>query len=189
MYVHMLYTRVTLFVQRSGYNVGMTLRLRAASALAVALLVLPLAVFAEVQPQDEMHATIMAQLLQDPRTANIPPEQLQQLIDALARQADVQKVTIGDLQWQPHPSTISGAADVGMKADTSCASGFSALCVLSEGFGFAGSDPTIPLYFLVTSGLLILILARLRRHHELGHFEPVPATITTTTAPQSGTYV
>jgi hypothetical protein len=61
---------------------------------------------------------------------------------------------------------------------------------LSEGFGFAGSNPTIPLYFLVSSGLLILILARLRHHHELGHFDATtPAAVPAPVAPPTGMYV
>ncbi len=176
-------------MRQSGYNARMT-RLRVASALSFALLALPLAASAQAQTQDAMRATIMAQLLQDPRSADIPPAQLQQLVDALAKQADVQQVTVSDLQWQPRASTLTGPADVGTQPESACASGFSTLCILSEGFGFAGSDPTIPLYFLVSSGLLILILARLRHHHELGHFDAAaPAAASAPSTPPTGMYV
>lgn len=136
----------------------------------VALAFVPLVTSAQSQPADEMHATIMAQLMRDPRTANIPPEQLKLLVDALANQAQSQEVTVTDLRWQPAVSTI-GAEQTQVSADVGarCVGGFSALCVMSEGFGFVGPDITIPLFFLVVSGLLILILARMKRYFHMIH--------------------
>lgn len=175
-----------------GYNNLMTLRMPLIALVASLFLLLsPLVSSAQTQPADELHATIMAQLLRDPRTANIPPEQLKLLVDALASQAQSQEVTVTDLRWQPPASTIGGELsqdETSIGAD--CAGGFSALCVMSEGFGFVGPDITIPLFFLVISGLLILILARMKRYFHMIHpsaaapvAQPAPAQ------PGQGMYV
>lgn len=136
--------------------------------LVACLSALPLVTHAQTA-QDELHAAIMNSLLADPRTANIPPEQLRVLVDALALQAQAQSVTAADILW--HPDTFqqaSGADQSSAEYFTGCAGGLSALCPFSAAFGFAGSsfDPTIPLGLFASSGLLFIILRRMIKLHE-----------------------
>ncbi len=176
----------------------MTLRLPLIALLASFLLLLmPLLTSAQSGTPEEMRATIMAQLLEDPRTADVPPDQLAQLVDALAAQAQEQEVSTADLTWQPRPTTLGAPAADSTSYDSVCSGGFSALCMMSEALGFIGDNPTVPLYFLVTSGVLVLLIVRMKRHHHaMGHFDaPAPAAAPTPSAsvpspePQQGMYV
>lgn len=172
----------------------MTLRMPLIAFFASLLLLLaPLVSSAQTTAPAEVRATIMAQLLEDPRTADVPPDQLQQLVDALAAQAEVQGVDTADLTWQPRPTFAEPAAEPAVPGGA-CDGGFSALCVLTEAFGFVGDNPTVPLYLLVTSGLLVLLIVRMKRHHHaMGHFDAPVASASAASAPaaqpQQGMYV
>lgn len=162
-------------------------------ALPITLLfALPLAVHAQdMQASDEMKAAVMAQLLHDPRTAQLPPEQLQQLVDSLAQQAQAQNISLEDLRFQPGGFATPAAADTPAPQPV-CAGDFFG-CGMSYALGFIGDNPTLPLYFLVTSGLLILLIVRMKRHHHaMGHFDTPAASASTAAqpvSPQQGTYV
>lgn len=156
----------------------------------LALRMLPVTLFAllpvvasaqSAQPTDEMHAAIMTQLLRDPRAAQMPPEELQKLVDALAKQASVQEIAPTDIMLQQ--AAYTGATDAGASetAPGECDGGFSGACMMSEALGFVGENPMLPLYFLVTSGLLILLIVRMKKHHHaMGHFDdPKPASVPT----------
>lgn len=167
---------------------------RAVQTLSLLILVaLPLAVYAQSAPaSDEMKTAVLTQLLHDPRTAQMPPAQLQQLVDALAQQAAAQNITPDDLRFQP-----SGFGEVPVtsapRATVLCDGNFFGGCTVSNALGFIGDNPTLPLYFLVTSGLLVLLIVRMKRHHHaLGHFDTpaAPATaVAQPTNPQQGMYV
>lgn len=145
---------------------------RIAALMIIVCAAFPLFAHAQVQPQEDLHAAIMSELLRDPRTANIPPAQLFALVNALAQKAQEQNIAASDIRW--HAQTFSGMnADQAVPIDFGdCAGGFSSLCTFTSAFGFVGNDPTIPLYLLVTSGLLILLIVRMIRHHRT---VPVPA--------------
>lgn len=158
------------------YNAWMTLRFLGTAILALLFsAALPLFVYAQAQSQDDLHAAIMAELLRDPRTANIPPAQLQVLVDALAQKAQVQNVSASDIRWHPQSTTGLVSQDQSMGFYPSgCADGFSSLCSISDAYGFSDESPTIPLALLVSSGLLILLIVRMIRHHQA-----MPASQTT----------
>lgn len=127
-----------------------------------------------------MKSAVMTQILRDPRAAEIPPEQLQALVNALAQKAESQKVPAADVMFQP--ATYTGepvpAQDALLPGD--CDYGFMSTCSISEALGFVGEDVLlIPLALLAGSGLLILLIVRMKKHHhESGHFDdPKPAAM------------
>lgn len=157
----------------------MTFRILGTAILALLFsAALPLFVHAQAQTQDDLHAAIMTELLRDPRTANIPPDQLQALVDALAVQAQAQDVSAQDIRWHPQDVTGLASQDQAAPYPDDCASGFSSLCSISDAYGFSDESPTIPLVLLATSGLLILLIVRMIRHHTA-----LPAIVPTPPAP------
>ncbi len=159
----------------------MNLALRMLPITLIALL--PIVASAQsAQPTDEMHAAIMTQLLHDPRAAQMPPEELQKLVDALAQKATAQDVAPTDIMLQQ--AAYTGATEtVAESVPSDCDGGFSGSCMMSEALGFIGENPTLPLYFLVTSGLLILLIVRMKKHHHaMGHFDD-PKPVSTPTGP------
>lgn len=125
------------------------------------------------QTQDALHAAIMAQLLANPDTAQIPPAQLQQVVDALAREAQTQKVSAQEIAWRPQIADVESPTDTSHTGSSICPSGFERFCSLSEGFGFVGADITIPVALFVIAGTLFLVLRRMHHHHILEHGAPV----------------
>ena len=150
----------------------MSIRLVRVSLLAVLLVAAPMLAGAQSVEREQLRATIMAQIIQDPRSASIPPEQLQLLVDALSQEATEQEIAVEDILWQPAIVFGAAASEAPISSAPACESPVSFACVVAEAFGFVGDNPTVPLYLLVASGLLILLITRMRRHHhELGHFD------------------
>lgn len=155
------------------YTVGMTLRATVLSYILLAVCVAALPLFAHAQ-QDDLRATIMAQVLQDPRSAEIPPAQLEVLVDALSQKAQAENLEPADIVWQPG---VFSEATVTEEAAPACDSLIPLACVFTEAFGFQGEAIVIPLYLLVVSGLLILLIRRMKKHHHaMGHFDAVAST-------------
>lgn len=154
------------------YTVCMSLRFVLTAALTLVFAVGPSSVVAQSAEREQLRATIMAQIIQDPRSASIPPEQLQLLVDALSQEATEQEIAVEDILWQPAIVFGAAASEAPISSAPACESPVSFACVVAEAFGFVGDNPTVPLYLLVASGLLILLITRMRRHHhELGHFD------------------
>jgi hypothetical protein len=125
---------------------------------------LPIAVFAQTA-QDDLHAAILTSLLADPRSAGIPPAQMKSLVDALALQAQAQHMTAADILWRPNVvpsfSNSQGSADT-----TACGGGFSGyLCAINQSFGFGGDDVLVPAFLFASSGLLVVVIRRMRINH------------------------
>ncbi len=138
---------------------------RTLSAIAVLVLVLPASVAAQ---SDELRAAIQASILSDSRAQMIPPEQLKILVDSLVAQAQVQNVSAADILWQPRVAEAAtvGAAQPMIPTSSACALGWEGyLCQFSRAFGFEGGNYEIPLFLLITSGLLIAVLWELIAHH------------------------
>ena len=138
-----------------------------ATATIVIALIFPLAVNAQQNAQiaqDELHAAIWASLLADPRTANIPPEQMQALVDALAVKAVAQNMTAEDIT---KGSTMGSTTATPVAAQhVVCQKGIMGyLCAFNQAFGFAGDTYIVPLMLLVTSGLLIVVIWEMIIHH------------------------
>ncbi|MEN9413102.1 MAG: hypothetical protein RLZZ342_189 [Candidatus Parcubacteria bacterium] len=138
----------------------MTLRFPLA-LVTLSLLVIGLPFFTHAQ-QEDLRATIMAQVLQDPRSAEIPPAQLEQIIDALSQKAQSENLESADIVWQPGAFHEAAAS---VESVPACDSLIPLACVFTEAFGFQGEAVVIPLYLLVASGLLILLIRRMHHHH------------------------
>ena len=134
-----------------------------ATATITLALIFPLAVYAQAA-QDQLHAAIWASLLADPRTANIPPEQMQALVDALAEKAVAQNMTAEDIS---NGSTMGSTAATPVAAqEMECQRGIMGyLCAFNRSFGFSGDNYIVPLMLLVTSGLLIVVIWEMIIHH------------------------
>ena len=116
--------------------------------------------------QDDLRMAIQTSVLADPRTASIPPSQLNELVDALAEQAQAHHLSAADILWRPKTAEASTSGPAEGAAVPDCAEGwYSYLCQVNTAFGFAGNDLTIPILLLITSGLLVLVIQRMIAHH------------------------
>ncbi len=137
-------------------------------ALVIALAMLPLAAFAQEQASD-LHATIRAEVMKDPRAAQLPEAELEALITALVEGAQEQGMTSEDFQQRSQlpdgPALTMPAQDMAM---STCDGMPQFICTIESAFGFDGSNTVIPVGLLVTSGLLWFLLYELKHHHKMG---------------------
>ena len=141
--------------------------LKSTALLLIAIGLLACATLVHAQAnQDELHATIMAALLSDPRTATVPPAQLQALVNALSEQAASQGLLPQEIKWQ-----VAAAAETfgqnGASQGGQCGGLFPSLCAFSEAFGFTGADASTPIILFVTSVLLLFLLYEIIKHHRM----------------------
>lgn len=134
------------------------------TVLATILVMAPVVVSAQVA-QDDLRNAIQASVLSDPRAQTIPPEQLKELVDALAVQAQEQNMTASDILWRPQQTGL--VEEVSVKpVEVGCAQGWQGyLCQFNKAFGFVGGNYEVPLFLLVVSGLLIAVVWELIVHH------------------------
>lgn len=138
---------------------------------AVALIIgcaLPLAVLAQ---SVSLEASIRAELLKDPRSAEMSAADLDALVAILAREAGAEGISSEDIEWRAEEATPTMVV-VGETAPASVCDGFPAFfCTVHDAFGFDGSNFIIPLGLLITSGLLWFLLYELRHHHRMGDIQ------------------
>lgn len=123
---------------------------------------------ASATASDDLRNTIQASLLADPRVANIPPEQLQGLIDALVAQARARNMTSADIVTRPQQQAAAGstfAPDAQAQAAV-CETGWQEyLCNFNKVFGFEGNNYEIPIFLLIVTTFLIAVIWELILHH------------------------
>ena len=133
-------------------------------ALAIGL-ALPLAVLAQ---SSELEASIRAELLKDPRSAEMSAADLDALVSILAREAGAEGVSSEDIEWRAEKA-MPEIVIQGESAPAPVCDGFPAFfCTVHDAFGFDGSNFIIPMGLLITSGLLWFLLYELRHHHRTG---------------------
>lgn len=143
----------------------MRVTLSSAALLVLSMGVLICANFVHAEmTQDQMHATIMAALLSDPRTSSVPPAQLQALVNVLAEEASTQGLNAQDIKWQT-AAVAASFGDAREQKQAQCMGIFPGLCPFSDAFGFTGNDAAVPLILFGTSGLLLFLLYEIIRHH------------------------
>ena len=163
------------------------------AALATLLLTLPLAASAQTtatSSQDlALRASIQSALLSDPRTDQLPPEQLDILVTALAADAVAHHIKPADISYTPRMATDFGVATLA-KSDSDTCPLFS--CIFAQPYGLDGNDPLSAGLLFATSGALALIIRRMMRPQHLPYFVPgsAPAappakTLSGTPAPQA----
>ncbi len=136
-----------------------------ATVLAIAAF-MPIAVSAQ-EANADLRSTIQNSVLADPRVANVPPAQLQELVDALFAQAQAQHMTSADILWRPQQAAAGSTFGNNQGAETTtCTSGWQGyLCNFNHIFGFEGNNYTIPVFLLVTTAFLIAVIWELIIHH------------------------
>src|SRR3989338_6309367 len=107
----------------------------------------------------ELHATIRAAILSDPRTAEMSEAEIEAMVAALSDEATAQGVTAYDIVWRPQTEE-EGAA--------SCNSMPQFFCTLNEAFGFDGSDIAIPIGLGITAAVLLFVIGSILLHRH-GH--------------------
>lgn len=118
-------------------------------------------VLAQAQGSD-LQSTIRAAIAADPRTQGMSQVQIDAMVDALAQRAQNQGLTPGDITWRPVSNTPAAQRVV-----IYCGAFPTIFCTLSYSLGFIGTDYMIPLWLLLASFLMIVIIMLLRREHFL----------------------
>lgn len=116
-------------------------------------------------PDDDLHVAIWSSLLSDPRTANIPPDEMQRLVDSLAQEAQKQNLTPADILYRPERQQFAAASALPATDDSCDAAITQVFCSFNSAFGFSGNDVTTPVSLLATSTLLILLIRRMTKMH------------------------
>ena len=108
-----------------------------------------------------LQRAIRAEIMKDPRSADIPQAQIDAMVSVLAQTASAQGVNEADITWKP--VSVRGTPE-----DAQC--GF--LCTVNRIFGFGGDDFTIPIGLGITSALLILFISMMLHRHHVHGVEP-----------------
>ena len=151
---------------------AIALSLILAALIILALVaIIPRTVLAQSTAQDELRATIKAEILSDPRTTGLSQTQIDAIVDALTAEAQKEGLTAHDITWRP---AQSAAAAQTTQTDT-CGNVPAPLCALNQAFGFSGSDPTMSVWLGIAAALLILIIGiMLEMRHRQGAFVVPP---------------
>jgi hypothetical protein len=155
----------------------MILRKSARTAMAIglvaALFVLFAAPYAIAQSQDDLRGTIRAQLLSDPRTANLSEAELNAMVELLASEAEAQDISSADITWRPQVE--EPVAEAPVVAYDYCGATPHFLCAFNIAFGFAGTDPTMPFVLGAAAMGLVWVLAEILHRHKK-HFVHGPSS-------------
>ena len=123
------------------------------------LLFLPLAIHAQTAAQNQLRATIAAEIASDPRAQTMTQSQIYALVNLLTLGAQKQGITTSQLTYRPQTQTLAESSPAFVPCtDISCS--------LGRAFGLDGSIPIIPIALFVAAALFILIYGIMR---EMGH--------------------
>lgn len=157
----------------------MSLRATLALLIAVACLSFAPAVLAQ---EDPLSAAIRAAITADAENENLSEEEIDAIVEALARQAELDGVTADDITWRPQETTFTPTEG---EEQNTCGSMPSMVCALNKAFGFSGDNILIPALLFGLSVLLILAIAMAihsHKHHAAIAKTP-PPTINTPRPP------
>ncbi len=121
--------------------------------LALSFAFMALAPSISLAQEDELHASIRAALMADPRTANMSEAELNAMVEIIAQQAQEQGITSQDINGEGEP-TMGAPLSTAMPMCEMPAF----MCELNEAFGFDGSDLKIPIGLGVSSAWLLFII-------------------------------
>lgn len=120
--------------------------------------------------EDSLSATIRAAITADAEYENLSQEQIDAMVAALAREAQAEGVTAGDIAWRPQETTFAGDSN----EMTEC----NFLCAFNQIFGFSGKN-LIPWFLLISSmGLIFVIgtMIEVHKHHQMARTMPPPSS-------------
>lgn len=155
--------------------------------LFMGLFALALPLLAHAQTGDtDLSATIRAQLLSDPRTSSITPEQLDAMVQLLTEEAQKQGVTVEDIYREPIVPTANFATAENSTQELGTCEGIPTWsCAFSSAFGFIGPNPIIAFTLGATSMALIWIIAEMMHRRERQMSAPPPASSSASAPPPS----
>jgi hypothetical protein len=129
-------------------------------AAAIMLLGVSMA-HAQTTDQNQLRATILAQIMADPRSKTMTQAQIYSTVNALTEQAEAQGLTASQITYRPTaPGAPTAASTFGFGNCTDVS------CALGNAFGLNGSVPIIPIALFVLAALFILIFSIMRK---MGH--------------------
>lgn len=140
-----------------GYTIAMKLGglfVPVAIALAIAM---PVIANAQTASQNQLRATIYAEITSDPRSKDLTKAQIYSIVNALTGEAQTQGLTTSQLTYAPESSTVQSST-LTPCSDISCS--------ISRAFGLDGTIPLIPIALFIMAALFILIYGLMR---EMGH--------------------
>jgi hypothetical protein len=113
-----------------------------------------------------LEGTIRAEIMKDPRSAEMTEEQIDLMVRVLAQDAADQGVTSDQISpTERQAEQPASSASCGL------------LCSINHVFGFSGDDYTIPLALGFLSAVLILFMSLMLHHHHVRGVEPSPAML------------
>ena len=118
---------------------------------------------------NDLRATILSELMNDPRTSGFSEVQIDAMVDVLLQGAEESGLTSGDITGYPQEQNtfVVVESSSGARASSPCESA-GLPCLLSEAFGFVGPDSGIAFILGATSMGLVWIFAEMlhrRRMH------------------------
>ena len=160
----MIRARLTRFVVPSIHIASVLL------ALGLLLFTAPHRAHAQQDSTDtQLQANIRSALIADPRSAGLPPEQLNAMVQALSNQAESQGLSASDIAWKPG-AQAPGLDRSATVATPNCLYGADGvLCKLTQTYGLDTGDNTIPLLLGLLSGILIIIIGTLLEIRHKAH--------------------
>lgn len=124
------------------------------------VLLFSLPIISSAQVADDLHETVRAAILADPRTSLMSEAEIEEMVVALTEEATVQGITSADIAWRPQEAKEAES--------TGCENVPEFLCALNRAFGFDGSDAKIPIGLGVSSALLLFLIGSILLH-QYGH--------------------
>ncbi len=132
--------------------------------------------------EDPLSATIRAAISADGETENFTQEEIDALVEALAKEARLEGVAAGDIMWRPQETTFTGTESVPATTD-SCMGSF--FCMFNNVFSFSEDNFLIPYLILLSSGALVLVIGAMLHMHRVRREESMMASQAETTPPMT----
>jgi hypothetical protein len=153
---------------------NISLRLQVVSIFVLALLAFaPLLIHAQTSVSTDISTSIRAEILKDPHASILTPAQIDTMVAALTSQAQARGVTPQDFTY--HPGVPDPSA-IPVPPTDPCADVSSALCNLGKVYGINSDDIGISLGLWLTSGLLALVIWKVRKNPHLNP-QSIPTSV------------
>ena len=117
---------------------------------------------------DDLVATIRQEIMKDPRTAQMSPAQIDQMVHVLTVTAQKEGITAHDMTWRP-PVVAAPKLSFAEQLTHSPCSVIPFACAINMAFGFDDSYPQIPLTLALSAMALIAITGLIHHHHHTKH--------------------
>ena len=123
-------------------------------------------VHAQVTGNEQLRAAIQTSLLSDPRTAQMSPQQLEQLVDALVGESQHAGLEAQDINAMMHASLPTLEKGPGLQIPPQACGMFPSLCPFNDAFGFDDTDQSLFVWTFLASALAFVFLLKMKQIHE-----------------------